>query len=219
MKSSFVIIGSGRFGTAIARELVLSGSEVMLIDRNEEIVQTMSDVVTYAIQADATDENTLKSLGIRNFETAIVAIGEDIQSSILVTIILKELGVKNIIAKAINDLHAKVLKRVGADEVVFPERDMGTKIAHKLISPNIFDYIELSKEFSIVELPAPSSWVNRTLIEINPRKNNGVNIIAFRNAKNNKIDLKFTADTLVKQDDYFYVIGTNDDIVRLSDSK
>lgn len=216
MKKSFVIIGCGRFGSSVAHELTQAGFEVMVIDMNESIVQDLSEVVTYAVQADATDENTLKSLGVRNFDHAIVSIGEDIQSSILVTILLKEFGMNNIIAKAINDLHAKVLKRVGADEVIFPERDMGVKIAKKLISPNIFDYIEVSKDFSIAEIPAPKSWLNRTLIEINPRNNHGVNIIALRKVDTDKIELKFTADTMVTENDIFYVVGLDTDLKKLA---
>ncbi|MCK5762807.1 MAG: TrkA family potassium uptake protein, partial [Clostridiales bacterium] len=175
MKKQYVIIGCGRFGTSVANKLTELGSEVMVIDKNEDIIQQLSDTLTYAVQADPTDENTLKSLGIRNFDVAIVAIGEDIQASILVTLMIKELGVKQIIAKAQNDLHAKVLYRIGADRVVFPEREMGIRVAKNLISENVLDFIELAPEYSIVEVIALEEWIGKSLKELNVRARHGIN--------------------------------------------
>ena len=139
----FVIIGLGRFGSSIAKTLYSLGNDVLAIDKDEDIVQEIADSVTHAVQLDATDENALRSLGIRNFDVAVVTIGDNIQSSIMATLLVKELGVKYIIAKGHSDLHAKVLYKIGADRVVLPEKDMGIRVAHNLVSANILDYIEL----------------------------------------------------------------------------
>lgn len=134
MRKQFAIIGMGRFGSSIARTLSQLGFEVMAIDFREETVQEISSIVTHAVQADSTDEEALRALGIRNFDVVVVAIGEDIQASILTTLILKEMGIPTVVVKAVNDLHGKVLKKIGADKVVYPERDMGQRVAHHLIS-------------------------------------------------------------------------------------
>src|SRR6478735_3493126 len=144
----------GRFGSAVAKTLSQLGFEVLAIDQNEETIQDVSAYVTHAVQADSTDEEALRALGIRNFDVVVVAIGEDIQSSILTTLILKDLGVPAIIVKAKNELHGKVLNKIGADKVIFPERDMGLRVAHHLVSPNILDYIDLSDDYSIMEMLA-----------------------------------------------------------------
>ena len=145
MKQNYAIIGLGRFGGSICRTLVESGQEVLAIDSNEERVNEYMNIATHAVVGNAQDEGTLRSLGIRNFDHVIVAIGEDIQASILVTLMVKEMGVPNVLAKAQNEYHAKVLERVGADRVVHPERDMGVRIAHNLVSRNILDFIDISK--------------------------------------------------------------------------
>jgi trk system potassium uptake protein TrkA len=214
MKKQYVIIGCGRFGTSVANKLTEFGSEVMVIDKNEDIIQQLSDTVTYAVQADPTDENTLKSLGIRNFDVAIVAIGEDIQASILVTLMIKELGVKQIIAKAQNDLHAKVLYRIGADRVVFPEREMGIRVAKNLISENVLDFIELAPEYSIVEVIALEEWIGKSLKELNIRARHGINVMAIKNGLN--ININVDADEVIKKGDILVVIGHNDDINKLN---
>ena len=141
----FVIIGLGRFGSSIAKTLYALGNDVLAIDKDEDIVQEISDSVTHAVQLDATDENALRSLGIRNFDVAVVTIGDNIQSSIMATLLVKELGVKYIIAKGRNDLHAKVLNKIGANRVILPEKDMGIRVAHNLVSSNIFKKVSGSK--------------------------------------------------------------------------
>ena len=147
MKQNFAIIGLGRFGGSICQTLVEAGQEVLAIDSSEDRVNEYMNIATHAVVANAQDEMTLRSLGIRNFDHVVVAIGEDIQASILVTLMVKEMGVPNVLAKAVNEYHARVLDKIGADMVVHPERDMGIRIAHKLVSRNILDYIELSSEF------------------------------------------------------------------------
>jgi len=142
----FIVLGLGRFGSAVATSLAELGHEVLGVDYDEEIVNILKDKITQAVQADVTEERVLKELGVKNFDTAIVGIGSNLETSILVTMMLKEMGLKYIIAKAQNNLHAKVLKKIGVDKVVFPERDMGARIAQRLITPNIKDYIELEPE-------------------------------------------------------------------------
>ncbi|EAX48189.1 TrkA-N domain protein [Thermosinus carboxydivorans Nor1] len=155
---SFAVIGLGRFGTSVARTLSRLGYEVLAIDTEEERVQQVADEVTHTYIADTTDENSLKALGIRNFDVVVVAIGEDIQANVLTTLLLKDLGVKYIVAKARNELHGKMLAKIGADRVVYPERDMGQRVAHNLVSTNVLDYIELSPDLSLIEPALPAAW-------------------------------------------------------------
>lgn len=211
----FVVIGIGRFGSALAQRLYELGHEVLAIDTNEEEIQKLSDRVTHAVTADATDESVLKSLGVRNFEVAIVAIGSDIQSSIITTLMLKDMGVKYVVAKAQNDLHAKVLYKIGADRVVFPERDMGERVAHNLIATNILEYIELSPEFSIIEFTVPQNWIGKNLRDLNLRVKFGVNVVALKSTSNDSINAAPMADSEIKEDTILVVIGSNEDLKRL----
>lgn len=216
MKKQFVVIGCGRFGSSVAKKLYDLGAEVMTVDKNEETIQNLSDFVTYAVQADATDENTIKSLGIRNFDVAVVSIGGDIQSSILVTLLLKELGVKYVVAKAQNDLHGKVLYRIGADRVVFPEREMGIRVANNLISNNILEYIQLAPDYSIMEIVALSSWTGKTLKDIDMRNEYGINVMAIKHG--DEIDITISADEVLKEGDVLVVIGHNDNLKKIQNS-
>ncbi|MDF2572266.1 MAG: ktrA [Sporomusa sp.] len=176
----FAVIGLGRFGTSVANALYKLGCEVLAIDADEERIQKFSDEVTHVVQADTTDENSLKALGIRNFDVVVVAIGEDIQANVLTTLLLKDLGVKYIVAKARNELHGKMLSKIGADRVVYPERDMGQRVAHNLVSTNVLEYIELSPNLSIVEITAPKSLVGQSLAEANLRVKYEVNVVAIK---------------------------------------
>ena len=213
MKKQFVIIGCGRFGSSVAKTLYSMDYEVLVVDKNEETIQSIADQVTHAVQADATDENSIKSLGIRNFDVAVVTIGSNIQSSILVTLMLKELGINYVVAKAQNELHAKVLYKIGADRVVFPEREMGVRVAHNLVSSNIMDYIELAPEYSIVEIVALDEWVGKSLRELNMRSKYGINVMAIKRGPD--IDISPRATDLIEEDDVLVVIGHNDDIQKI----
>lgn len=215
MKKQFVVIGLGRFGSSLARTLYSLGHEVLAVDENEEAVQEIVEHVTHAVQADATDESSLNALGIRNFDVAVIAIGNDMQASILVTLMMKELGLKYVVSKAMNDLHAKVLYKIGADRVVFPEREMGVKIANNLISSNILEYIELSDDYSIVETQTLSEWIGKNLVEINMRAKFGVNVMAIK--RNSKINISPKADDVIEEGDTLIVVGKNDDLSRLSE--
>lgn len=212
MRKNFAVIGLGRFGGSICRTLSDEGFEVLAIDKNEERVNSYAMIASHAAVGDTTDEAVLKSLGIRNFDHVIVAIGDDIQSSILTTLILKELGVNHITVKAQNDYHEKVLVKIGADKVVHPERDMGRRIAHNMASSSVLDYLELSDEHSIVEIVANSKISGNTIIDLDIRKKYGLNIVAIKRGMDIIVSPKANEDILVN--DVLIVIGTDDDIDR-----
>lgn len=179
-KKQLVVIGLGRFGRAIATTLYSMGYDVLAIDSNADLVENIADSVTHAVCLDATDEDAFRALGIRNFDVAIVSIGENLQASILVTMLCKEEGIAYVLAKAASELHAKVLSRIGADKVVLPERDMGARVARSLVSSNILEYIELSDEYSLAELEVPAAWAGKSLQQLNLRVRYGVNVVAIR---------------------------------------
>ncbi|MBD0383413.1 potassium channel family protein [Paenibacillus sedimenti] len=210
MKSQYAVIGLGRFGASISKELVQLGNEVLGIDKDEEAVDEMSSELTHTVVADATDEDVLKSLGIRNFDCAVVAIGDDIQSSILAAIVLKDLGVKKVVAKALSELHGKVLDKIGVDRVIYPERDMGIRVAHQLVSPNLLDYIEISKDYTIAELSVPKRICGLSIRELDPRAKYGCSVVAIN--KKTGVIIAPTATDVVNEKDIMVIIGTNDQI-------
>ena len=212
-KKQFVVIGLGRFGSSIATTLYSLGNDVLVIDKNEDLIQDIASEVTHAVQADATDENALKALGIRNFDVAIISIGGDIQSSVMATLIVRELGVKYIIAKGNGELHAKVLYKIGADRVVLPEKDMGVRVAHNIISSSILDYIELSSDYSIMEVKAFKDWVGKDLKSLDLRKKYGINVIAIKTGE--KINLNPAADDKVCKDNVIVAIGSKEALTSL----
>ncbi|GAB6116679.1 TrkA family potassium uptake protein [Thermoanaerobacter brockii subsp. lactiethylicus] len=207
----FVVIGLGSFGISLAKTLYEMGNDVLVIDEDEELVQSMNGLVTHAVRADATDENVLKSLGVKNFDVAIVAIGKNMESSIMVTMLVKELGVKYVIAKAHNELHARVLYKVGADRVVMPEKDMGIRVARNVFSSNLIDLIEFSKEYSIAEILPIEEWFHKTLREINVREKYGLNVVAVKKF-NDEIILSPGPDYVINEGDVLTVCGKNTDI-------
>lgn len=176
----FVVIGLGRFGISIARALSQKNFEVLAIDKDERRIKEMEGIVSQAIVMDATDEKGLRELGISDFDTAIVSIGENIEDNIMTTLILKELGLRQVIVKAHNELHSKILQRVGADRIIFPEREMGEKLAESLASPKIFDFIELSSEYGIIELIAPKKLCDKTLSQLKLREKYAISVIAIK---------------------------------------
>lgn len=213
----FVVIGLGRFGSSIARTLYALGNDVLAIDKSEDRVQNIADNVTHAVQTDSTDENALKSLGIRNFDVAVIAIGSDVQSSIMITLLVKEMGVKYIVVKAQSELHAKVLYKIGADRVILPERDMGVRVAHNLVSSNILDYIELSPDYSIVEISAIPQWTGKTLRELNLRSRYSINIMAIK--RDNDINVTPGADDIIDEGDVLVVIGGTEELNKIEKIK
>jgi trk system potassium uptake protein TrkA len=210
MKYQYVVIGLGRFGSSISKELIKLGYEVLGIDKDEEAVDEMSDVLTHTVVADSTDEEVLKSLGVRNFDCAVIAIGDNIQASILTAIVLKDMGVKKVVAKGLSELHGKVLNKLGVDRIIFPERDMGIRVAHQLVSPNLLDYIELSKDYTIAELSVPKRLCGRTIKELDPRAKYGCSIVAIN--KESGVIIAPTATDVVNEKDVMVIIGMNNQI-------
>ncbi|MCI2105166.1 MAG: TrkA family potassium uptake protein [Intestinimonas sp.] len=214
---TFVVIGLGRFGTAVATELCALGHEVLAIDGKEENTQAVADLVTHAVTGDARDPAVLRALGVRNYDCAIVAVGDDVGNSALITLNLKELGIKEVICKAQSHVHRKVLQKIGADRVVFPEHEMGVKLAQGLSSSNVLNFIELSDDFGIVELAAPKNWQNRSLKDLDVRAKYGVNIIAIRNPKTHELEVAPGADYVINTEDEVVTLGRMEDINRLHD--
>ncbi|AIY84251.1 potassium transporter Trk [Clostridium baratii] len=212
-KKQFVIIGLGRFGSSVAETLYGLGNDVLVIDKDEDLIQDISDSVTHAVQMDATDENALRTLGLRNFDVAVVTIGSNIQASVMVTLLVKELGVKYIIAKGNSDLHAKVLYKIGADRVILPEKDMGVRVAHNLVSESILDFIELSPDYSIMEIEAPEEWRGKSIRELKLRSKYGINVMAIKKA--DSINLSPLADDTVDAKDILVAIGSAEDLSKL----
>lgn len=212
-KKQFVIIGLGRFGSSVAETLYGLGNDVLVIDKDEDLIQDISDSVTHTVQMDATDENALRTLGLRNFDVAVVTIGSNIQASVMVTLLVKELGVKYIIAKGNSDLHAKVLYKIGADRVILPEKDMGVRVAHNLVSESILDFIELSPDYSIMEIEAPEEWRGKSIRELKLRSKYGINVMAIKKA--DSINLSPLADDTVDAKDILVAIGSAEDLSKL----
>jgi len=213
----FAVIGLGRFGFSVAKTLSEKGHQVIAVDRDEELVQEVSDFVTDAVQVDSTDEKALKAVGIMNVDVAVVGIGTNLEASVLTTLILKELGIQHIVARAVTDEHGKVLDKVGATKVVFLERDMGSRIANSLISPSILEHIELSPEFSIMETVPPKEFIGKSIRDLDVRAKYGLNIIAVRKKEPSiegtcELDVAPKAGYVVKQGDVFVIIGLNDNL-------
>ena len=205
---SYIVIGLGRFGTEVARQLYAHGCEVLAVDSNEDLVNQVSSDVTHAVVADARDKGVLRALGAAEFECAVVAIGGNLGNSVLATMNLKELGVPKIVCKAHDETHRQVLMKLGADQVVIPEKENAARLARSLSSPNVLEYIELSEEYGIIEVPAPKRWQDKTLKELNVRAKLGVNIIAVE--RGSKIDVSPAADYRIMADDVLVVLGDAD---------
>lgn len=213
-KKDFVVFGLGKFGASVAQTLAKNDCDVLAIDIEEDVVQEIADKVTHAVQADVTDQDALNALGVRNFDVAIIAISNNIQASIMATILAKELGVPYILAKAQNNIHKRVLEKVGADSVVFPEREIGVRIANSLISERFVDYVELSEDYSIAEITCIPEWDGKSLIALNMRSTYGINVMAIR--KGEDIIVTPGPNEVLSSDDILVVIGRNDHIQRFS---
>lgn len=209
MKKQFLVIGLGRFGASVARTLAASGHNVIGVDNEEDRIQRVAAEINDAIKCDATDAEILESLGISDFDATIVAIGEDyIQNSVLVTLILKEKGAKRIIAKAGTQTQGRVLSKVGADIIVYPEKDMGERVAKNLISANVLDYLEVAPSISIIEILTPKMMVGHNLVDLNLRHKYGITIISVRNNKN-ELKSPPNIDYIFQPDDIVTLIGEN----------
>jgi len=222
MNKSFLVVGAGRFGKSVARTLYESGHDVMVIDKDEALIQQISSEVTGAVSADITSESCIKALGVRDFDAVVLAIGFDVQASIMAAILLIEKEAKYIekeakyiVAKAQTDLHGKVLDKIGVNRVIYPERDMGYKIARSLIAPTIIDMIELSDDYSVVEVKAPDDMVGKTLLELNLRARYGISVIAFRRSNGGKTNISPVAEDIVETNDIIVAIGDNKHLHKL----
>lgn len=212
MSRLFAVIGLGRFGMSVARTLSELGHEVLAIDVDDEKVQRIAPTVTHAMVADVTDIESMRAAGVRNVDVAVITVGSEVKSSIVGTMVLKELGVKTVVAKANDDLHGKVLERLGAERVVYPERDGGSRLARVLTSTNIIDQIDLDPTYSIVEMIAPSSITGKTLAGANIRARFGVYIMAIRSG--DKMLVAPGADDVIHEGDVVVAIGHNDQLQR-----
>lgn len=212
-KKQFAVIGMGRFGSSVAKTLYDLGYEVLAIDSDENRTEEVVGMVTHAVTADTTDEEALRSLGLRNFDVVVVAIGQDIQASILTTLIVKDMGVQFLVAKAQNENHGKVLAKIGADKVIYPERDMGARLAHNLISPNILDHIELSNDYSIVDLLVGPALIGKNLRQLDIRNKYGCNVMGIK-SKEGVMNIAPHAEDLIQEGDVLVVVGKNEDLHR-----
>ncbi len=204
---TYVVIGLGRFGSSLAKQLCMLGAEVLAMDVSSTLVQQVAADVTQAVVGDAQDKDVLRSLGVRNFDCAIIAIGDNLGASVLITMNLKELGIPYIVCKAHDETHRRVLEKLGVDRVVIPEQEHAQRLGRSLFSHNVLDYIELSEDYGILEVPTPASWVGKSLKELNVRAKLGVNIIAVENGK--KPNVSPTADYCIRAEDVLVVLGDN----------
>ena len=202
---SYIVVGLGRFGAEVARRLCELGCEVLAVDNHADLVQQISADVTHAVVADARDKEVLRALGAKDFDCAVVAIGASLADSVLATMNLKELGIPKVVCKAHDDTHRQVLLKLGADQIVIPEQEQAVRLAKSLSSHNVLDYIELSDEYGIVEVPAPKSWVGKSLKELNVRAKLGLNIIAVEN--NQTTNVSPAADYAIGAEDVLVVLG------------
>ena len=204
---SYIVIGLGRFGSSIARQLCQLGAEVLAVDTHEENVQRIANDVTHAVVADARDKDVLRALGVREVDCAIVSIGNNLASSVLSVMNLMELGVPYVVAKAHDESHRRVLEKLGVNRVVIPEQEHAPRLGRSLFSHNVLDYIELSQDYGILEVPAPKNWVGKSLKELNVRAKMGVNIIAVRSE--NKVNVSPSAAYRILAGDVMVVLGDN----------
>jgi trk system potassium uptake protein TrkA len=218
-RRQFAVIGLGRFGSAMATTLAELGQDVIGVDAETANVHRMADVLTQAIELDATDERALRAAGIHDVEVAVVSIGENIESSLLVVMLLKEIGVTTIVAKAVTPLHGRILEKLGVSRVIFPEREMAVRTAHSLVIPNVIDYIEVSRDFSIVELPAPDSFVGRTLKQLELRPRFGLMLVAVKRRPGpdapEVTNIAPAADEMIQRGDVLALLGSNERLSQL----
>lgn len=226
MARQFAVVGLGRFGYSVAETLIKKGYEVLAIDSDEAKIEAVSDFATYAVQCDATDERALKAVSVQNVDVAVVSIGENIEASILIVMTLKELGVKEIIAKAVTRLHGKILTNMGVSEVIYPERDAAVRLAHRLIAPNVLEYLELAQGYSIEEIEVPGQFVGKPLKEASIRTTYGINVIAIKRRvtklvrgewKNvEEMNVNPDAEDILQKGDVMVIVGKEEDLDRLS---
>ncbi|HHY69629.1 MAG TPA: TrkA family potassium uptake protein [Bacillota bacterium] len=214
MRKQIAVIGLGRFGRSLATTLSKLGAEVLAVDTDPEKIQSVAPIVTEAVEADATNESVLGELGLRNFDVVVVAISE-FEASLLITLYLKQLGVKEVIVKAGSDVHGNILERVGADKVIFPEKDMGRRLAYSLVSGSVIDYIELAEDYGVVEVPVQGVLIGKTLSDLGLRNRFGINIVGIR--RNSHVNVYVNPQEPLREGDVMIAIGPTDGVQRFSD--
>ena len=215
-QKEYIIIGLGRFGNSVAKQLEANGCKVLAIDRNEQRIRQIAEYVTLAMCLDVSDEEALEELGGRNFDGAVISIGHSLDASVLATIWAKEQGIKQVIAKAYDETQGKILTKIGADEIVYPEKETGVHLANNLAFNNLIDTIELSPEYSIAEVTILTDWIGKSLIELKLREKYDVNVIAIR--RGGSLILNPAADAPSKKNDVFVLLGTNNTLKKIADA-
>lgn len=214
IRKSYAVIGLGRYGLAVAKELFASGAEVLAVDMNETIVNSVANDLALCKCADITDPEVIKQLGIGNIDVVIIAMAGNLEASVLATMLCKEAGVPTVVAKCGNEMHSRILSRVGADRVVFPEKESGLRLAKNLLSAGFVDVIELSKDVSMVELEVKSEWVGKSLIDLNLRRRYGINVVAMR--KGDSISVGLDPEKPLTKDTCLIVIGSTDKLGKIN---
>jgi len=212
-RKSFAVIGMGRFGQSVVEELIRKDVDVLVIDKDPDRISKMSQIATHAVTLDTTDVQALKEVGISSIDCVVVAIGKDLQSSILTTLILKDLGVETVIVKVQNSDHAKVVEKLGADEIIQPEQQSGKRLASKIVSDNVLEYIDLNESHSFIVVNATSKIIESTVINLDVRNKFKINVVAIR--RNEEIIIP-NADSVIEEQDQLLLIGSNVDLDRFN---
>lgn len=210
MKKQYVVFGAGRFGKSIAVTLQQLGCEIIVVDKDPEVIQEIADDVSYAICANVDDQEVFRKLGLRNVDGAIIAITEDLEASIVTTMQCSEIGIPRILAKARNELHEKILKNVGAHKIIYPEVEMGRRIAKYLVAENFADWIELSPKYSLVEMEAPRQWCGKNLVELQIREKHNLNVIGIK--RGNTVNVKIDPHEQLQDGEILIVVGENEEL-------
>lgn len=212
-QKEFVIIGLGQFGINVAKTLANAGLTVMAVDKDEFVLEKVADEVTHTICMDATNPEAMKQLGIQNYDGAIVGMGHDLQTNVIITMQLKEMGVPYIMAKATTELEGRILRKIGADRVIFPDKEMGLRVGSEIMNGNYFEVVELSEKYSIVDILCPMTWSGKSLREVNIRSNYGVSVIGIRRREETYINPE--PDYMIEEDDILIVLGHNNELQKL----
>ena len=212
-KNSYAVVGMGRFGSSVAKELSKSGADVLAIDLNEERVRLIAEHVTYAVKADITDAETVASLGLSNMDAVVVAVTRSMDASIMATIMEKEIGAPYVIAKAMDEMHAKILRKVGADRVIIPEKESGIRIAKGLMNGKFLDFFELSEHISMVEIPVQEGWIGRNLRQLDFRREHSVNVIAYEE-EGKEVIVNIPPDMPLKKGS-IWITGTVENVAKI----
>ncbi len=213
-KKEFAVIGLGRFGKSVATSLASSGAQVMVVDQNEEKLQEISDLVTHTILGDATNAAVIEQLGLGNYDGVVIAMSSNLESNVMATILVKETGVPFVIAKAKTELEGRVLKKIGADKIIYPEKETGMRLASHLMHDNYFEAVELSEEYSIMDIDIPRNWIGKTLKNLDIRANYGVNVIGIRGMDG--LNINPSPDYILQEDDVLIMLGRNNHLNQLA---